>query len=115
MRGLPAKTMILNRRRCGLLLNSAQLQFINGYGTLMDTWPIGPDNGTYRAKDGRHVTIIELHPHLRDALLEYFQCANSARALQAAVGRKSAQQIEDEVKDAPTLNQFSSHSQRLLE
>ena len=53
MRGLPAQTMTLNRRRCGLLLNSGQMQFLNGYGMLMDTWPIGPDNGTYRTKDGQ--------------------------------------------------------------
>ncbi len=97
MRGLPAQTMKLNRRRCGLLLNSGQLQFLNGYGCLMDTWPIGPDNGTYRAKDGRYVTMIGLHPHLRDALLDYFQCSNSAHAIQAAVEKKGAQQIEDEM------------------
>ncbi len=60
LRGLPAQTMKLNRRRCGLLLNSAQLQFLNGYGCLMDTLPIGPDNGTYRANDGRYVTLIGL-------------------------------------------------------
>ncbi len=41
--------------------------------------------------------MIGLHPHLRDALLSYFQCGNSAQAIQAAVSRKSAQQIEDEV------------------
>jgi len=97
LRGLPAQTMKLNRRRCGLLLNSGQLQFLNGYGCLMDTWPVGPDNGTYRTKDGRYVTVIGLHPHLRDALLEYFQCPNSARSLQSAVEKKSAQQIEDEM------------------
>jgi crotonobetainyl-CoA:carnitine CoA-transferase CaiB-like acyl-CoA transferase len=97
LRGLPAQTMKLSRRRCGLLLNSGQLQFLNGYGCLMDTWPIGPDNGTYHAKDGRFVTMIGLHPHLRDALLDYFQCPNSAHALQAAVEKKPAQQIEDEM------------------
>jgi crotonobetainyl-CoA:carnitine CoA-transferase CaiB-like acyl-CoA transferase len=97
LRGLPSQTMKLNRRRCGLLLNSAQLQFLNGYGCLMDTWPIGPDNGTYRAKDGRFVTMIGLHPHLRDALLDYFQTPNSAHALQLAVEKKPAQQIEDEM------------------
>ncbi|WP_426425584.1 CoA transferase [Bradyrhizobium genosp. A] len=97
LRGLPAQTMTLNRRRCGLLLNSGQLQFLNGYGCLMDTWPIGPDNGTYRAKDGRYITIIGLHPHLRDAILEYFQCSNSAHGLQAAIEKKPAQQIEDEM------------------
>ena len=95
--GLPSQTMTLNRRRCGLLLNSGQLQFVNGYGCLMDTWPIGPDNGTYRARDGRFVTMIGLHPHLRDALLDYFQCSNSAHAIQAAVEKKEAQQIEDEM------------------
>jgi crotonobetainyl-CoA:carnitine CoA-transferase CaiB-like acyl-CoA transferase len=96
LRGLPAQTLKLNRRLCGLLLNSAQLQFLNGYGCLIDTWPIGPDNGTYRAKDGRFVTMIGLHPHLRDGLLEYLQSSNSARAIQAAVEKKTAQQIEDE-------------------
>lgn len=97
MRGLPSQTMSLNRRLNGLHLNSGQLQYLNGYGTLMDTWPIGPDNGTYKAKDGRYVTIIGLHPHLRDALLDYFGCANTAAALQAAIGRKNAQDIEDEL------------------
>jgi hypothetical protein len=77
-RGLPAQTMTLNRRVCGLLLNSIQLQFMNGYCTLMDTWPVGPDNGTYRARDGRHLTMIGLHPHLRDGLLSYFGCPNDA-------------------------------------
>jgi crotonobetainyl-CoA:carnitine CoA-transferase CaiB-like acyl-CoA transferase len=96
-RGLSGQKMTLNRRRCGLLLNSAQMHFLNGYGVLMDTWPIGPDNGTYEAKDGRHVTIIGLFPHLRDALLEYFQCSNSARSLQSAFEKKPAQQIEDEL------------------
>ncbi len=96
LRGLPAQAMTLNRRHCGLLLNSAQMHFLNGYGTLMDTWPVGPDNGTYRAKDGRYVTMIGLHPHLRDGLLNYLQCANSAPAIQAAVEKKPAHQIEDE-------------------
>ncbi|WP_201313127.1 CoA transferase [Dyella sp. EPa41] len=99
IRGLPAQTMKLDRRRCGLLLNSPQLQFLNGYGTLMDTWPVGPDNGTYRAKDGRHVTIIGLHPHLRDGLLNYFQCANTAAAIQSSVEKKTSQQIEDELAE----------------
>jgi hypothetical protein len=40
--------------------------------------------------------MIGLHPHLRDGLLDYLQCSNSARAIQAAVDTKSAQQIEDE-------------------
>jgi crotonobetainyl-CoA:carnitine CoA-transferase CaiB-like acyl-CoA transferase len=96
LRGLPAQTMTLNRRHCGMLLNSAQMHFLNGYGTLLDTWPVGPDNGTYRANDGRYVTMVGLHPHLRDALLDYLQCANSAPAFQAAVEKKTAQQIEDE-------------------
>jgi crotonobetainyl-CoA:carnitine CoA-transferase CaiB-like acyl-CoA transferase len=99
-RGLPAQTMTLNRRRCGLLLNSMQLHFLNGYSTIMDTWPVGPDNGTYQAADGHYVTMIGLHPHLRDALLEFFQCANSTRAIAAAVERKPAQQIEDEAATA---------------
>ncbi|WP_081687876.1 CoA transferase [Rhizobium mesoamericanum] len=97
MRGLPAQTMLLDRRRCGLLLNSAQLQYINGYGTLIDTWPIGPDNGCYRTKDGRHVMMIGLHPHLRDGLLAHFDCANTAEAIQRAVEKQNAQDLEDAV------------------
>src|SRR5215467_4999168 len=84
MRGLPSQTMTLNRRLCGLRLNDLQLQFLNGYSTLMDTWPIGPDNGTYPTKDGRHVTMIGLHPGLRDALLSLLQCANSTAAIRSA-------------------------------
>jgi crotonobetainyl-CoA:carnitine CoA-transferase CaiB-like acyl-CoA transferase len=102
LRGLSAQTMKLNRRLSGLMLNSLQLHFLNGSCTLMDTWPVGPDNGTYRAKDGRYVTMIGLHPHLRDKLLDYLNCPNSAKAIQVAVEKKTAQQIEDEA--AAVLN-----------
>lgn len=101
VRGLSPQTMKLDRRRCGLLLNSLQLHFQNGYSTIMDTWGVNPDNGTYRAKDGRHVTMIGIHPHLRDRLLSYLDCTNSAKAIQAACERKTAQEMED---DAIRLN-----------
>ncbi len=97
VRGLPSQTMKLNRRRCGFLLNGIQLHFLNGYCTIMDTWPVSADNGTYRAKDGRYISMIGMHPHLRDGLLNYFQAANTPQAIQAAVEKKTAQQIEDEV------------------
>ncbi|CDO11118.1 CoA transferase [Mycolicibacterium cosmeticum] len=100
VRGLPAQTMTLNRRHCGLALNSGQLHFLNGYATLLDTWPIGPDNGTYRTADDRYVHMIGLHPHLRDALLAYLNCANTAAAIQAATAGKTAQQLEDEAAAA---------------
>jgi crotonobetainyl-CoA:carnitine CoA-transferase CaiB-like acyl-CoA transferase len=103
VRGLPAQTLKLNRRRCGFLINSLQLQFLNGYSTIIDTFPIAPDNGIYRTKDGRYVAMIMMHPHLRDALLEFLQCPNSARGIQAAVEKKTAQEIEDELgaRDLP--------------
>ena len=97
MRGLPSQTMTLNRRLCGLRLNDLQLLFLNGYSTVMDNWPIdGPDNGTYRTKDGRHVTMIGLHPRLRDGLLDYLDCPNSMAGIRSAVEKKTAQQLEDE-------------------
>jgi crotonobetainyl-CoA:carnitine CoA-transferase CaiB-like acyl-CoA transferase len=96
MRGLPTQTMTLNRRLCGLRLNDMQLNFLNGYSTLMDNWGIGPDNGTYRTRDGRYVTMIGLHPRLRDGLLSLLQCANSTAAIRSAVEKKTAQQLEDE-------------------
>lgn len=95
VRELPSQTLTLNRRHCGLALNSGQMHFLNGYGTLMDTWPVGPDNGTYRTADGRHVTMIGLHPHLRDALLDFLGSANTAAAIQAVVAGKYAQSLED--------------------
>lgn len=117
LRGLPSQTMTLNRRLCGLLLNSGQLHFINGY-MMIDTWPVGPDNGTYRASDGRYVTMIGLHPHLRDGILDYLGCSNSASAIQAAVERKPAQAIEDEMAQrrlpcsiVRTPDEFLSHPQ----
>ena len=96
VRGLPSQTLKLDRRRCGLLLNSLQLLFQNGYSTIMDTWGVNPDNGTFRTKDGRHVTMIGLHPHLRDQLLVALNCVNTAQAIQAAVEKKTAQELEDE-------------------
>ena len=103
LRGLPAQTMTLNRRLCGFHLNELQVQFLNGSSILMDTWPLGPDNGTYRTKDGRYVQMIGLHPHLRDGLLDYFQSANTTAAIQAAVEKKTAQQLEDEVAGGRNL------------
>lgn len=100
VRGLSEQSMTLNRRHCGLALNSGQMHFLNGYGTLMDTWPIGPDNGTYRTADDRFVTMIGLHPHLRDALLEFLGCPNSAASIAAVVATKSAQQLEDDAAAA---------------
>src|SRR6185503_4053816 len=38
LRGLPEQTMALNRRRSGLLMNSLQMHFVNGYGTISDSW-----------------------------------------------------------------------------
>jgi hypothetical protein len=74
--------MKLNRRLCGFHLNEVQVQFLNGYSIIIDAWPLGPDNGTYRAKDGRYLTIIGFHPHLRDGLLSYFDCGEPGRPTQ---------------------------------
>jgi crotonobetainyl-CoA:carnitine CoA-transferase CaiB-like acyl-CoA transferase len=118
IRGLPPQTMKLNRRLCGFYLNEMQVQFLNGYSTLIDAWPVGPDNGTYRAKDGRYLTIIGCHPHLRDGLLSYFDCANSQAAIQRAVEKKTAQQHEDELARlnlgagmVRTPEEWSAHAQ----
>lgn len=100
VRGLPEQTMTLNRRHCGLALNSGQMHFLNGYGTLMDTWPIGPDNGTYRTADDRYATMIGLHPHLRDGLLNFLGCPNSADAIANVVATRSAEKLEDDAAAA---------------
>ena len=81
------------------------MQLLNGYSVMMDTWPIGADNGCYRTKDGRHVMMIGLLPHLVNALLGYLGCANTSEAIQAAVEEKTAQQLEDEVADGLNLAQ----------
>src|SRR6516162_7088658 len=102
VRGLPAQTMKLNRRLCGFHFNELQTQFLNGYSVMLDTWPMAADNGTYRTKDGRYVTMVGLFPHLVNALLSHLQCPNTPEAIQAAVEKHTAQQLEDEV--ASSLN-----------
>jgi crotonobetainyl-CoA:carnitine CoA-transferase CaiB-like acyl-CoA transferase len=102
LRGLPAQTMKLNRRLCGFHLNELQVQFLNGYSVMLDTWPMAADNGTYRTKDGRYVQMIGLFPHMVNALLSHLQCPNTQEAIQAAVEKHTAQQLEDEV--AGSLN-----------
>jgi hypothetical protein len=97
VRGLPAQTMTLNRRLSGFHLNELQTQFLNGYSVMLDTWPIGADNGTYRTNDGRYVQMIGLFPHLANGLTGYLGCANNPQAIQAAVEKHTAQQLEDEV------------------
>ena len=79
LRDLLSQTMKLDWRRCGFHTNELQPHFLNGYSTMVDNWAIGPDNGTYRAKDGRYVTMIGLHPRLRDGLLDYLQRATASR------------------------------------
>jgi crotonobetainyl-CoA:carnitine CoA-transferase CaiB-like acyl-CoA transferase len=64
-------------------------------------WPMAADNGTYRTKDGRYVTMIGLFPHLANALLSHLQCPNTPEEIQAAVEKHTAQQLED---DAAGLN-----------
>jgi crotonobetainyl-CoA:carnitine CoA-transferase CaiB-like acyl-CoA transferase len=96
VRGLPAQTMTLNRRLCGFHLNELQTQFLNGYSVMLDTWPMGADNGTYRTKDGRYVQMIGLFPHLFNGLTAHLQCANTPDAIQAAVEKYTAQELEDE-------------------
>jgi crotonobetainyl-CoA:carnitine CoA-transferase CaiB-like acyl-CoA transferase len=97
VRGLPSQTMTLNRRLCGFHLNEFQTQFLNGYSIMMDRWPMAADNGTYRTKDGRYVQMIGLYPHLANGLTEHLQCANTPAAIQAAIEKHSAQQLEEDV------------------
>jgi crotonobetainyl-CoA:carnitine CoA-transferase CaiB-like acyl-CoA transferase len=97
LRGLPSQTMTLNRRLCGFHLNELQTQLLNGYSVMLDTWPMGADNGCYRTKDGRYVWTIGLFPHLVNPLLGHLQCANIPQAIQAAVEKYTAQQLEDDV------------------
>jgi crotonobetainyl-CoA:carnitine CoA-transferase CaiB-like acyl-CoA transferase len=97
VRGLPAQTMTLNRRLCGFHLNELQTQFLNGYALTLDAWPMGADNGAYRTKDGRYVWTIGLFPHLVNALLSHLQCPNTPEAIQAAIEKHTAQQLEDDV------------------
>jgi crotonobetainyl-CoA:carnitine CoA-transferase CaiB-like acyl-CoA transferase len=97
VRGLPSQTMTLNRRLAGFHLNELQTQFLNGYSIMLDTWPMGADNGCYRTKDGRYVWMIGLFPHLFNALTSHLQCANTPQAIQAAVEKYTAQHLEDEV------------------
>jgi crotonobetainyl-CoA:carnitine CoA-transferase CaiB-like acyl-CoA transferase len=97
VRGLPSQTMTLNRRLCGFHLNELQTQFLNGYSVMLDNWPMAADNGAYRTKDGRYVQTIGLFPHLVNALLSHLQCANTPEAIQAAIEKFTAQQLEDDV------------------
>jgi crotonobetainyl-CoA:carnitine CoA-transferase CaiB-like acyl-CoA transferase len=96
VRGLPSQTMTLNRRLCGFHLNELQTQFLNGYSVMMDTWPMAADNGTYRTKDGRYIQMIGLFPHLAKGLTEHLGCADTPQAIQAAVEKYTAQELEDE-------------------
>src|SRR5262245_18895680 len=96
VRGLPDQTMTLNRRLCGFHLNELQTQFLNGYSIMLDTWPMAADNGGYRAKDGRYVQMIGLFPHLALGMTSHLQCANTPQAIQTAVEKHTAQELEDD-------------------
>ena len=44
LRGLPSQTVTLNRRLCGFHLNELQVQLLNGYSVMLDTWPISGED-----------------------------------------------------------------------
>ncbi len=44
----------------------------------------------YRTADGRWFFPIGSYPHLRDGVLDLLQCANTAEALDAAIGRRGS-------------------------
>src|SRR5262245_66283472 len=73
VRGLSAQTMTLNRRLCGFHLNELQVQLLNGYSLVLDAWPVGADNGTYRTKDGRYVQMIGLFTHMVNELMGHLK------------------------------------------
>ncbi|AOB30454.1 hypothetical protein AKI39_06720 [Bordetella sp. H567] len=49
----------------------------------------------YRTVDGRWFFPIGSYPHLRDGVLDLLQCANTAEALGAAIGRREAAELEE--------------------
>lgn len=58
-----------------------------------------PTVGFYPTKDGRHILLHGGYPRLRDGLLEFLRCANSRRALAAAVSSYNAFELEDAIAE----------------
>lgn len=94
MRGLPEQSVTVNRRLSGLVLNSLQLTFVNGRTLTIDDYSTSADNGTYRTRDGRFVTLIGLHPKLREGIFGHFGTVTAA-GMQHAIGQRDGQELED--------------------
>ncbi len=95
MRGLPEQTVSVDRRLATLSFNSAiGLQFMNG--VVIEGGEIAvPVNSFYEAKDGVWFCFNGAYPHLRDGILNYFNAANSTKAIAAKVKQFESAQIEE--------------------
>jgi crotonobetainyl-CoA:carnitine CoA-transferase CaiB-like acyl-CoA transferase len=65
-------------------------------------YPIGfdftfpePGNGYFKTADGRWVYLVSTRPHLRNQLLQLFDCANELGAIAASVSKWKAADLED--------------------
>jgi hypothetical protein len=95
MRGLPKQTISVDRRLATLSFNSAiGLQFMNG--VIIEGGEIAvPVNSFYETKDGKWFCFNGAYPHLRDGILNYFDAANSKKAIAAKVKQFESAQIEE--------------------
>ncbi|MBF0126337.1 MAG: CoA transferase [Magnetococcales bacterium] len=96
-----AQSLQVDQRVAALTLLSFMLQTQNGYPICYpDThrvWPAYPIMAPYETRDGRHIYIDGVYPHLRDGLLDLLDCPNNATALSAAIKKRDARELEAEI------------------
>ena len=80
--------------------------------------PAYPTIGFYPTLDNRRIMLHGGYPGLRDKLLELLGCANTAKAIGAAVAQRDAQELEDTIAKAGacgtiarTAKEWSEHPQ----
>lgn len=75
-------------------LNPAAYLKQNGYPVTIRFGFTEPGNGYWRSRDGRWIYMAHGSPRLRNGLLDVLQCANSRPAIEKAVARHEAQELE---------------------
>jgi crotonobetainyl-CoA:carnitine CoA-transferase CaiB-like acyl-CoA transferase len=96
MKGLPAQSVLIDRRHSGNTLNSIAWHFQNTYQ--LDLSPVHTDvNGFYPTADGRHVIYNGAYPHLREIVLEYLGCPNKRDLIARATHTHKAADLEYEL------------------
>lgn len=117
LRGLPKQKATVDRRQATFSLNDPLYHFLNGTVILGGEIEV-PVNSIQQSRDGKWMCLNGAYPHLRDGILNYFDCANNYESLTKNIAKHDMDQIEADFEEqglcvAPlmTKDEWQAHPQ----